>query len=230
MRSPFTARPPSLRIGASAFARCWVEQMRPVAPLRMMPMVLVVMRSVILGSSERNHAPPHRLPHLRFRHPVRLHRARHDDADAAVARRIRRPRGIRPYPAIPEGARHQGDLLHAGLHHRKLARRKRRGGRGRPRDRPSLLGAHPERQPDPRRGGGRPHPRQREYPEAHRPDGARLPLAVLGPQPAHHRPADQARLPLRFEPDGRRLHSRIGRGAATRPSSASPTGSARRRR
>ena len=28
--------------------------------------------------------------------------------------------------------------------------------------------------------------------------GARLPLAVLGPQPAHYRPADQARLPLRL--------------------------------
>ena len=112
-----------------------------------------------------------------------------------------------PHPEIPQGARHQGDLVHAGLHHRELAAGERRGGRGRPRDRPPLLGAYPERQPDPRRGGGRPRPRQREHPEAHRPHRARLPLAVLGPEPAHHRSADQARLPLRLEPDGRRLHS-----------------------
>ena len=68
----------------------------------------------------------------------------------------------------------------------------------RPRDRASLLGAHPERQPEPRRGGGRSRPRQREYPEAHRPHRARLPLAVVGLEPAHHRPADQARLSLRL--------------------------------
>ena len=43
--------------------------------------------------------------------------------------------------------------------------------------------------------------------EAHRPHRARLSLAVLGLERAHHRPADQARLSLRLEPDGRRLHS-----------------------
>ena len=46
---------------------------------------------------------------------------------------------------------------------------------------------------------------------------------------AHHRSADQARLSLRLEPDGRRLHSRIARGAATWRSLASRMGSARRR-
>jgi hypothetical protein len=43
MRSPSAGNPPSSRIGTSALAMCWVEQMRPVAPLRMMPMVIVVM-------------------------------------------------------------------------------------------------------------------------------------------------------------------------------------------
>src|SRR5262249_43068809 len=41
MRSSPTASPPALRIGTSALARCWVEPMRPVAPLTMMPMVVV---------------------------------------------------------------------------------------------------------------------------------------------------------------------------------------------
>src|SRR5215467_5189824 len=41
MRSPPTASPPAIRIGTSALARCWVEPIRPVAPLTMMPMVLV---------------------------------------------------------------------------------------------------------------------------------------------------------------------------------------------
>ena len=43
MRSPPTASPPSRPIGTSALARCWVEAIRPVAPLTMMPMVLVGM-------------------------------------------------------------------------------------------------------------------------------------------------------------------------------------------
>jgi len=42
--------------------------------------------------------------HLRFRHPIRFYRARHDDADAAVARRVRR-HGLGPHPDVPEGAR-----------------------------------------------------------------------------------------------------------------------------
>ena len=70
-----------------------------------------------------------------------------------------------------------------------------------------FLGAHPEREPDPRGGGGRSRPRQREHPQAHRPDRARLPLAVVGLERAHHRSAHQAWLSLRLEPDGRRLHS-----------------------
>ncbi len=51
-----------------------------------------------------NHATPHRLPVLRFRHLVRLRRARHDHADAHLPRGIRRGgRGPRARPA--EGAR-----------------------------------------------------------------------------------------------------------------------------
>ena len=94
------------------------------------------------------HAPPHRLPHLRLRHPVGLHRARHDHADAAVARRVRRDGVGAADPRFPQGARHQGDVVHARLHHRELAEGMRRGGRGRPRDRAPQLGAHPARQPD----------------------------------------------------------------------------------
>src|SRR5215475_3077060 len=46
-RSWPTTRPPSRQIGTRAFCRCWVEQMRPVAPLTMMPIVLLGMRNVI---------------------------------------------------------------------------------------------------------------------------------------------------------------------------------------
>src|SRR6266436_7168924 len=38
-RSSPCASPPSSMIGIKAFARCWVEAMRPVAPLTMMPIV-----------------------------------------------------------------------------------------------------------------------------------------------------------------------------------------------
>ena len=44
-RSAPTARPPSARIGASAFLRCWVEPIRLVAPFKMMPTVRVAMRN-----------------------------------------------------------------------------------------------------------------------------------------------------------------------------------------
>src|SRR5438445_76657 len=47
-----------------------------------------VIIAVRVSAYECHHAPPHRLPYLRFRHPVRFHRARHDHADAAVARRV----------------------------------------------------------------------------------------------------------------------------------------------
>ena len=44
-------------------------------------------------------APPHRLPDLRLRYPIGLHRPRHDDPDAALARRVRpRRRAAHPGP------------------------------------------------------------------------------------------------------------------------------------
>src|SRR5947208_484716 len=45
MRSSAMTRPPSSRIATKAFCRCCVEQMRPVAPLTMMPIVLAAMPS-----------------------------------------------------------------------------------------------------------------------------------------------------------------------------------------
>ena len=153
---------------------------------------------------ETNGAPPHRLPDLRFRHPVRLHRPRHDHADAAVARRVRARRRA-AHPGVAQVARHQGDLVRAGLHHREPSGRLRGRGAGRPRDRASQLGAHPARAAEPRRGGGRSRPRQRGDRAAHRPQGARLPLAVMGPERAHHRSPARAWLSLRLKPDGRRL-------------------------
>ena len=60
-------------------------------------------------------APPYRLPHLRLRHPVRLHRPRHDHADAAVARRVRRHRRAAASSKFLQDARHQGDLVHPGF-------------------------------------------------------------------------------------------------------------------
>src|SRR5262245_59739497 len=97
--------PPSAMIGTRALARCWVEPMRPVAPLTMMPIVWVatvrVRREaglcyagrarVHVGGEQR--APPHRLPDLRFRHPVGLHRPRHDEPDPALTRGVRAARG-----------------------------------------------------------------------------------------------------------------------------------------
>src|SRR5262249_47914616 len=40
-RSSPSASPPSSMMGTRAFARCWVEPMRPVAPWTMMPIILV---------------------------------------------------------------------------------------------------------------------------------------------------------------------------------------------
>ena len=45
--------------------------------------------------------------------------------------------------------------------------------------------------------------------------GPRLSLALVGPEPAHHRPPDHARLSLRLEPDGRRLSCPTAPAAAT---------------
>src|SRR5262249_29990724 len=61
-RSWPSASPPSAMIGIKAFARCWVEPMRPVAPLTMMPIVwlaIVQFRCVAEGEgrSPLEHIP-----------------------------------------------------------------------------------------------------------------------------------------------------------------------------
>ena len=160
------------------------------------------------------HAPPHCLPHLRLRHPIGLHRARHDHADAAVARRIRRDRGAAD-SRFPQDAGHQGDVVHSRLYHRELAAGMRRGGCGRARSCAPQLGAHSAGEPDARGGRGRPRARQRGDRPPERAQGARLPLAVLGFERSHHRASAGARLPIRFEPDGRRL-SAVSRAARRR--------------
>ena len=112
-------------------------------------------------------APPHRLPHLRFRHPIGLHRPRHDDADAAVARRVRR-HGVGAHPAnSSRSASIKATWLLPGFTIESW-----------PKESAAVveagheIGHHswahiPNGQPDPRRGGGRPGPRQRGDPQAH---------------------------------------------------------------
>ena len=113
--------------------------------------------------------------------------------------------GVAADSRFPQGARHQGDLVHSRLYHRELAAGMRGRGRGRARSRAPQLGAYSARDAEPRGGGGRSRARQRGHRALERAQGARLPLAVLGLERAHHRSAARARLPLRFEPDGRRL-------------------------
>src|SRR5262245_66209854 len=71
------------------------------------------------------HASPHRLPDLRLRYPVRLYRTGHDNANAPVARRVRRDWRA-TNPRFPEVARYQSDLVYSRLYHRELAARMRK--------------------------------------------------------------------------------------------------------
>src|SRR6185436_1216735 len=66
-------------------------------------------------TKELRHAAPHRLPDLRPRPHVRLHRPRPDDAHLHLARRVRRGRHSPP-GGTARPLRHQGDLLHPGPH------------------------------------------------------------------------------------------------------------------
>src|SRR3954466_13015444 len=63
------------------------------------------------------HAASHRLPDLRSRSHVGLHRPRAHDAHLYLARRVRHG-GHSPPGGAARPLRHQGDLLHAGPHHR----------------------------------------------------------------------------------------------------------------
>src|SRR5262245_54861585 len=130
-------------IGIKAFARCWVEPMRPVAPLTMMPIVWLaivqfrcvaevrgVVARLCYAACMRVHVPgeqgaaPHRLPELRLRHAIGFHRPRHDEPDGALAR------GVRPYrraanPWFAQVSWHPRDLVRAGIYHRESSARVR---------------------------------------------------------------------------------------------------------
>ena len=86
----------------------------------------------------------------------------------------------------------------AERHPKRVERDRRR----RARDRPSRLHPHLAQQADPRRGGGRARPRPGD-PARVRRGGDRLPLAVVGSQPAHPGPAASARFRVLLESHGR---------------------------
>jgi hypothetical protein len=96
-------------------------------------------------------------------------------------------------------------------HHRELPARVRGRGRRRPRGRASQLVAHPARGAEPRRGGGRPRQGQRGDRASLRQGRAGLSFSLVGPLSLHGRPPDRARLPVRLEPDRRRLLALRGR-------------------
>src|SRR4249920_1170177 len=81
------------------------------------------------GETGESRAPSHRLLDLRFRHPIRFHRPWPDHTDSAIAWRVWGNR-LAPDSRFPQVARHQRDLVHPWLHHRKLAARMRGGRRG----------------------------------------------------------------------------------------------------
>src|SRR5262249_46924774 len=89
----------------------------------------VIGRIGIAGGISR--ASSHCLPHLRFRYDVGVHRARHDHANVAVARRVWRTRGV-AHPDAPAITRHPVDLVYARLYHRDLSARMRGRGQGDP--------------------------------------------------------------------------------------------------
>ena len=99
-------------------------------------------------------APPHRLPDLRLRHAIRVHRPRHDDADAALARGIR-PRRRAAHSRLAQVLRPARDLVRPWLHHRESQSARLRGrGPGRPRGGTPQLGAHTACAADPAGRGG----------------------------------------------------------------------------
>src|SRR5262249_21570384 len=149
-------------------------------------------------------AAPHRLPELRLRHPIGVHRPRHDEPDGALARGVR-PYRRAAYLGLAQVPRHSCDLVRAGFHHREPSARLRGAAAGRARSGAPQLGAHPTGAADARgrRGGSR--ARQRCHRPSDRPQGAWLSLAVVGPEREHDRSAARPRFPLRLEPDGGRL-------------------------
>ena len=175
-------------------------------------------------------APPHRLPDLRLRHPIGLHRPRHDDPDAALARRVR-PRRRAAHPGLAQVlAASSATWFIPGFTIESQPAPARRWCEDGHEIGASQLGAYSARAAEPRGRGGRSRPRQRDHRPAHRAQGARLSFAVVGPERAHHRSPARAWLSVRLEPDGRGLLGPIARGAAIRPSLASPIASARKRR
>ncbi|CAA9533077.1 MAG: hypothetical protein AVDCRST_MAG49-37, partial [uncultured Thermomicrobiales bacterium] len=180
-----------------------------------------------------DHRSGHRLSDVRLRRHLPLgradggHLAEHD-----LARRVR-PRRGRADPAAARPARHPGDVLRAGAHRRDLPRcrpgDRRRRARGRPprlpAREPGRVGLRGGRAAGARAGAGRARAYRRCPP-------GRLPLAVVGQQPAHGRAAARARLPLRELVDGARLRALLvpgrGRDPGRRPLPVRPRGRPRR--
>ena len=105
--------------------------------------------------------------------------------------------GAAAHSRLAEVARHSRDLVHSGLHHREPPARLRGGGARRARGGASQLGACAAGAADPRRRRSGSRARQRGHRPADRPQGARLSLAIVGPEREHDRPPARARLSLR---------------------------------
>ena len=139
--------------------KCWVEPMRPVAPLTMMPIVRVAMLSSAmrrggegaaaqlcyagrLASTLRESVVPRHIVCLTFDF---------DTQSGFIARGMTTPTplsrgefglvGARRILALAQGERHPRDLVHPRASPSR-ATRLRGGGRGRPRGRPPQLGAY----------------------------------------------------------------------------------------
>src|SRR4051812_34411170 len=152
------------------------------------------------GHKGLGHGASYRLPHLRPRSHVGLHRPRPHHPDLYLARRVRHG-GHSPAGGAARPPRHQGHLLHAGPYDRQHAASGDALCRGGPRARPSRLDPPPAGQPVARGRRRGDCPRQRVDQAGERQFCARLSLARLGPLASFDRALAEAPHPLRHLAD-----------------------------